>query len=118
MDSPDPTQQRIEIGNRLRQARELAGLSQGQVARMLNLHRPSVSEMEAGRRRVSADELQELARIYDVGVEWLTSGDAAPSLSTDPRYQLAARELAKLKPEDVERLLSVLSALRKRGGDV
>ena len=37
------------IGGRLRMAREMAGLSQSQVAKMLSLHRPSISEMEAGR---------------------------------------------------------------------
>jgi DNA-binding XRE family transcriptional regulator len=49
---------RALIARRLKEARKLAGLSQGQVAKMLGLHRPSVSEMEAGNRRVSADELR------------------------------------------------------------
>ena len=30
----------------------------------------------------------------------------------DPRLELAARELAKLKPEDLERLLKLLAAMR------
>jgi len=48
---------RGQIAERLKEARRLAGLSQGHVARILGLHRPSVSEMEAGNRRVSAEEL-------------------------------------------------------------
>ena len=48
------------IASRLRTAREMAGLSQAQVAKVLGLHRPSVSEMEAGRRRVSVDELSQI----------------------------------------------------------
>lgn len=59
------------IRNRLRQARELAGLSQGQVARMLNVHRPTISEIEAGNRRVSAEEIARFAEVYEVGIEWL-----------------------------------------------
>ena len=43
---------REEIGGRLRMARETAGLSQGQVAKRLKMHRPTISEIEAGRRRV------------------------------------------------------------------
>jgi transcriptional regulator with XRE-family HTH domain len=103
---------RSQIAERLKVARKLAGLSQGQVAKMLGLHRPSVSEMEAGNRRVAADELARLAEIYDVGVAWLL-GEAAETLDAqDPRLELAARELTKLKPDDLDRLLKLLAAMR------
>ena len=52
-----PTEERLEIAGRLRLARETAGLSQGQAAKRLGLHRPTVSEIEAGRRRVTAEEV-------------------------------------------------------------
>jgi transcriptional regulator with XRE-family HTH domain len=112
---------RARIAERLKEARKLAGLSQGHVAKMLGLHRPSVSEMEAGNRRVSADELGRLAEIYDVGVAWLL-GKAAETLDAqNPRLELAARELSKLKPDDLERLLKLLAAIRSdstaSGGD-
>ena len=103
---------RVQIAERLKEARKLAGLSQGHVAKMLGLHRPSVSEMEAGNRRVSADELARLSEIYDVSVVWLL-GEAPEALDAqDPRLELAARELSKLKPEDLEHLLKLLAALR------
>ena len=106
------TAKRAQIAGRLREARKLAGLSQGQVAKMLGLHRPSVSEMEAANRRVSADEVAQLAEIYDVSVAWLL-GEAPETLDVeDPRLELAARELAKLKPDDLESLLKLLAAMR------
>jgi transcriptional regulator with XRE-family HTH domain len=111
------------IAERLKEARKLSGLSQGHVAKILGLHRPSVSEMEAGNRRVSADELARLAEIYDVSVAWLL-GEAPETIDFhDPRLELAARELSKLKPEDLERLLKLLAAMRSdstpnaEGGD-
>ena len=111
MNDTDVTQRAL-IAQRLREARKLAGLSQGHVAKILGLHRPSVSEMEAGNRRVSAHELARLAETYDVGVAWLL-GKAPTMLDPhDPRLELAARELAKLKPEDLERLLRLLAAMR------
>jgi transcriptional regulator with XRE-family HTH domain len=100
------------IPERLKEARKLAGLSQGHVAKILGLHRPSISEIEAGNRRVSADELARLAEIYDVSVAWLL-GEAPEILDArDPRLELAARELTKLKPEDLDRLLKLLAAMR------
>jgi transcriptional regulator with XRE-family HTH domain len=98
------------VAARLRLAREQAGLSQGQVARLLGLHRPSVTETEAGRRRVTAEELAHLARIYGVSVAWLT--DTEESDTQRARIELAARKLAHLTPEDLDRVLELLAALR------
>ena len=62
--------------------------------------------------RVSAVELAQLAQIYDVNVAWLL-GEAPETLDAqDPRLELAARELAKLQPDDLERLLKLLAAMR------
>ena len=103
---------RNQIAERLKKARKLAGVSQGHVATMLGLHRPSVSEIEAGNRRVSAEELARMAEIYDVGVAWLL-GEAPDTLDAqDPRLELAARELTKLKPDDLDRLLKLLAVMR------
>lgn len=108
----DNEQTRSLIAERIREARKSAGLSQGQVAKLMGLHRPSVSEIEAGNRRVSADELSKLADLFDVSVAWLV-GDAPETVETnDPRIQLAARELKKLKPEDLDRLLRLLASMR------
>ncbi len=103
------------IGARLRLAREQAGLSQGQVAKMLHLHRPSISEVEAGRRKVSAEELAEFAHIYGVSVSWLASAGTEKENPNQDRIELAARELAKLKQEDLDKLLQLLAALRTEG---
>ena len=114
---------RTVIAERLKEARKLAGVSQGHVAKILGLHRPSISEIEASNRRVSADKLARLAEIYDVGVAWLL-GEAPDTLDAqDPRLELAARELTKLKPDDLDRLLKLLAAMRSdstpnaKGGD-
>lgn len=105
------------IATRLREARKVAGLSQGQVAKLLAMHRPTISEIEAGNRRVSAEELTKFAETYDVTVSWLL-GESAEQLETDdPRLQLAARELGKLKPDDLDRLLRLLASMRNSDPD-
>ena len=104
--------QRSVIALRLREARKMAGLSQGQVAKLLEMHRPSISEIEAGNRRVSAEELSKFADTYDVTVSWILGETAEQLEVNDPRLQLAARELSKLKPDDLDRLLRLLASMR------
>ena len=110
---PNPNEARRAIAIRLRAAREQAGLSQGQVAKIMGYKRPTISEMEAGRRRVSAEELAQLAKIYGVSVSWLATDQ--PDVP-DPAVELAARELAKLKNEDLDTVLKLLRSLRSSGG--
>ncbi len=105
------------IAARLREARRMAGLSQAQVAKMLGLHRPSVTESEAGNRKVSADEIAQFARLYDVSAAWLLGEDAEQLDIQNDKVQLAARELQKLDPKDLDRLLVILSSMR-RGTDL
>jgi transcriptional regulator with XRE-family HTH domain len=105
---------RSAIATRLRAAREQAGLSQGQSAKLLGMQRPTVSEIEAARRRITAEELTKFADIYDVSVAWIATGDSEVA---DPAVELAARELTKLKKEDLDRVLHLLRTLRKAGGN-
>lgn len=110
-------ERRAIIAARLKEGRKLSGLSQGQVAKMLGLHRPSVSEIEAGNRRVSADELSQLCDIYDVSMDWVLGNSPASVSPNDPRLELAARELSKLKPDDLNKLLTVIAAMRTDKND-
>jgi transcriptional regulator with XRE-family HTH domain len=102
----------IAIGGRLRMARVQAGLSQGQVAKMLGLHRPSVTETEAGRRKASPQELVEFARIYDVSIDWLINADSDEIDAKRDKLQLVARKLANLKQKDLDLVLQVLASLK------
>ncbi len=99
------------IGGRMRMAREQVGLSQGQVAKMLNLHRPSVTETEAGRRKASPQELAEYARIYGVSIDWLVNVDTDEIDTKRDKLQLVARKLVNLKKEDLDLVLDVLASL-------
>jgi len=54
----------LEIGRRLKNAREALGLSQEEVARKAGIPRPAVSLIESGRRSVSSLELVRLAALY------------------------------------------------------
>jgi transcriptional regulator with XRE-family HTH domain len=107
------TDANLGLAGRLRLAREQAGLSQGQVAKLMKMHRPTVSEIEAGRRRVQTEELTEFAKLYHVSAPWLRGEEGAEDDLQDAKVRLAARELAKLKPDDLDRVMNVLASLRR-----
>lgn len=59
-----------EIGDRIGQARELAGLSQGELASQVSMSRSAMNKIENGGRRVTAFELSEIARVLNRRMEW------------------------------------------------
>jgi transcriptional regulator with XRE-family HTH domain len=111
----ETNEKKVIIAARIREARKMAGLSQTQVAKMLDLHRPSISEIEAGNRSVSAEEIAQLAEIFDVSASWLLGEGTDKIDLQDNKLQLAARELQKLKPEDLDRLLRLLASMQNGG---
>jgi len=105
---------KIEIAKRLRSAREMAGLSQGQAAKRLGLHRPTISEIEAGRRNIKADELAEFANLYGIEISWLTDGTVNET-NIDRTILAAARELSAMKDEDIETLINTIKMIKFSG---
>ena len=105
---------RKDIATRLKMAREMSGLTQGQVASQLGWHRPTVSEIEAGRRRVLAEELKTLAELYGVNVPWLIREAEGDGISD--RAKLAARQLDRLSDEDLDHLLLLIRSLKSSDG--
>ena len=103
--------------SRLREARKMAGLTQGHVAKEMDLHRPTISEIEAGNRSVTVQELTKFAELYEVDVAWL-AGEGAEKLDPhDDRVQLAFRDLEKLSEKDLDKLMTALAAIKQRRND-
>jgi transcriptional regulator with XRE-family HTH domain len=106
------------IGARMRAAREAAGLSQGQVARKLKMHRPTISEIEAGRRTLSAEELPVFAKLYGVETWWLACAEPEEGIDAEmAKYHLAARHLSKMKQTDFDRLMDLIEMVRAPKGN-
>lgn len=67
------------LGARLKEAREYIGLKQEQVAAHLGIPRTGVSDIEKGKRTVSAIELKKLAHLYQRPVQFFTGDDLVVS---------------------------------------
>ncbi len=108
MDTNKSKTEREKIAARLKEARILSGLSQDQAANKLGLQRPAISEIEAAKRKVSAEEIIQFGNLYKVDTSWLLLQQ-----SENETFKFAARELSKLKQDDIQKLLDVLKILPK-----
>jgi len=99
------------VGARLREAREVIGLTQGDVATALGIPRTSVNAMEAGKRNVTGLELRRLARLYRRDVAWLLGDEPEPAAADAALYSATA----DLTPEDREQVLRFAQFLAAGG---
>lgn len=67
----------MDFAQKLRQMRENAGLTQGDLADKLDVSRPAVSSWESGKIRPRLNKLQQLADLFDTTVADLMGEDAA-----------------------------------------
>src|ERR1039458_3356728 len=75
-----------DVGERLRIAREGAGLNQSNPAGSIEGARPTLIAIEQGQRRVRMNELQELARLYGTSVNALLRQEAI-QVDLAPRFR-------------------------------
>jgi transcriptional regulator with XRE-family HTH domain len=108
----DSTSKRI--ASRARLARENAGLSQGQAALKLGIARSSLTEAEAGNRKISAAELSLMVDIYGVAITWLAGRDGDEHDPERDQIEFAARELARLGPEDLQTVIQLVKSIRAK----
>jgi transcriptional regulator with XRE-family HTH domain len=92
------------LGNRIRQARKDAGLSQVRLAQLLNTTQSAISLYEAGQRAVGIDMLLNVARILNRPLHYFLSAIDVVLYVRDSRIANLANELEK-RPQDIEELL-------------
>jgi transcriptional regulator with XRE-family HTH domain len=102
-----------EIGERLRRSREYLGLSQNEVAEHLGLSRPAITNMEAGKRKVSTLELNRLAKLYHQPYAYF-SGETS-ELADDETTGALFRATRELSDRDREQVLRFAQFLRSSG---
>jgi Zn-dependent peptidase ImmA (M78 family)/transcriptional regulator with XRE-family HTH domain len=84
-----------DLARRLREAREAAGLRQEDVARHLELSRPSIAQIELGNRTVTGLELAKLARLYGRDVRDFLAEEFDPSQTVLALFRAASKEIGE-----------------------
>lgn len=106
----------MEIGDRIRVAREAAGLSKSELARRIGVHPSACIQWESREGTYpKLENLIQLAVLFDVRLEWLATGRGTMKYGTGlrderPEYAIGEAGLAA----DERRLLGIYRALPPR----
>jgi transcriptional regulator with XRE-family HTH domain len=105
-------EQRALMAERLRQAREYVGLSQEEVANVLGISRPAVTNIESGTRKVEATELNTLARMYRRTLDYLLTG-REPASNGPEQLAFLARAVRGLSDRDLDEVARFAEFLKQ-----
>jgi len=70
----------VKIGQKTVELRMRAGISQQRLAEMLGVSRPTITQIEKGKRKVSVDELVKLSEIFNLSVDNLLCSKHEPEV--------------------------------------
>ncbi|OPG81548.1 transcriptional regulator [Stutzerimonas stutzeri] len=114
MSTASEVHDRQRLAERLKEAREYIGLSQDEVANVLGLSRPAVSNIESGSRKVEATELNKLAKLYRKSLEYLMTG-RDPLPSGPEQLAFLARAVKGLSQQDIDEVARFAEFLKHKG---
>jgi transcriptional regulator with XRE-family HTH domain len=97
------------MNERLKEARKYLKLSQEFVARQMNLSRPTISAIESGQRKVTAEELGKFSELYGVSTEELMYGKVSDSTETE----MFARAFSELPDIDKKEIMNLIDFKRR-----
>lgn len=93
-----------KIGERLRKLRKYIGLSQEQVAEILNVGRDAILRIEKGERKIDLQELINFSKLYNITIDELTMDE-----QTINANEIAfARGFKKLSEKDQKEIISLI----------
>lgn len=98
------------IGARIGQAREAAGLSQGELASEVSIARSAMNKIENGGRRVTAFELSEIARVLGRRMEWFLT-EPTPAVVSHRQREGTSRRTIDAALEALTREVQFVASL-------
>lgn len=97
-----------KLNERIKQARKNLGLSQEYVAEVMKVHRTTITAIETGSRKVTADELKQFAEIYGVTLDELVYDQ-----DITKETKMFARTFSSLSDIDKEEIMNLIEFKKK-----
>ncbi len=73
----------LHVGSQIRKLREAAGMSQEELAGLIGVSRPSIVNIESGKRKISAEELIQFAEIFGLTLDQLVNPALRPEIGVE-----------------------------------
>lgn len=104
----------MNIGKNIKHLREQNGMTQQQIADLINMHRSNYSKVESGQRELSVGALCKIAQYFGVSLDDLVSGNGEmPEEVTveDKTLMEQVRLIQELEPEDQSMVFRMIDTL-------
>ena len=86
----------MSLGEKIREQRKKAGLSQEQLAEKLNISYSMMAKIEIGNKGISIDLLIELTVFFDVSMEYIILGHELHKDKLKEQYELVKKQFMAL----------------------
>lgn len=96
------------LNDRLKEARKNLKLSQEYVAKVLGIHRTTVTAIESGVRKVTADELKMFSELYGVSIHELMYEE-----KENDEVKMFARTFSELSENDKKEIINLMEFKKK-----
>ncbi len=73
----------LHVGTEIRKLREASGMSQEELAGLVGVSRPSIVNIESGKRKISAQELIQFAEIFGLTLDQLVNPSLRPEIGVE-----------------------------------
>lgn len=103
------TIKRKAIGEKIRQARALIGISQEDLGKVLNVNGSAISKIESGIRSISVLELNIIAQATNQTVQFFLE-EEKPEIKPNDKYI----DISDIREEDLDMVYTMLECLRNR----
>lgn len=100
-----------KIGIRLRKLRKYIGLTQEQVAEILNVGRDAIIRIEKGDRKIDLQELMNFSKLYNISLDELTSEHHIKS-NNDVAFARGFNELSEKDKKEIISLIEYKNILK------
>ena len=105
-----------KIGERLRKLRKYMGLTQEQVAEILNLGRDAILRIEKGDRKIDLQELISFSKLYNISMDELTAEEHTIN-SNNVAFARGFNELSENDKKEIISLIEIKNKMKTNNKD-
>jgi transcriptional regulator with XRE-family HTH domain len=103
----------LDIGKKIKQAREASGLSQSELSAQLKLHQVTIARWECEARRCSFENLKKISEITEKPIGWFF-GEDHPAYTYDRSLREELLVYMKRNNEELHELKELVTLMGKR----